>query len=303
MPSNVILCVDDEPSVLGVLRGLLKNLGSDLVVEVAESGQEALEICSELLEEEREVCLVISDYIMPNMRGDEFLAHLHKLSPDTTTILLTGQSDLDGIRRAINEANLYRFLEKPWDDADLILTVKSAMLTYSQARELEKRNKELEQTNASLRESERLLEGRVNERTAELSETIDRLKQTQASLVQAEKLAAMGSMVAGLSHELNTPIGITLTTASALEYSTKEVLRSISNGEMRKSTITQFLDRTMEMAGLLVRSTERAAELISTFKQVAVKQTSEMRAVFDLKDMVEQLMEILAPISGMPLGS
>ncbi len=141
MGSSIILCVDDDVVVLNALRSLIvKALGSGNVVEIAETGEEALEICAELQQEGREISVVISDFIMPGMRGDELLIRLHEISPHTIKIMLTGQSDLQGLKRTINDSNLYRFLEKPFNNDDLMLTVKSAFKTYLQANELERQN-------------------------------------------------------------------------------------------------------------------------------------------------------------------
>jgi len=123
-----LLCVDDDATVLSALRTLLKNtLGPQCQIELAESGQEALEICQELHDEGQQVNIVISDFIMPSMRGDELLVRLHEKFPDMVKIMLTGQSDFAGVKRVINEARLYRFIEKPFNNADLVLTAKAAI--------------------------------------------------------------------------------------------------------------------------------------------------------------------------------
>ncbi len=151
MTTGIILCVDDDTTVLKALRTLLGSmLGSDNVIEIAESGQEALELCDDLQKEGRELTLVISDFIMPGMRGDELLVRLHEKSPKTIKIMLTGQSDLTGVKRAINEANLYRFLEKPFNNADLVLTAKSAVHAYKQERGLILQIETLKKENAEL---------------------------------------------------------------------------------------------------------------------------------------------------------
>lgn len=164
MASDIVLCVDDDTTVLSALRSILiKTLGTGHAVEVAESGQEAMELCHELKASSREISVVISDFIMPGMRGDELLVRLHEVSPRTIKIMLTGQSDLEGVKRTINEANLYRFLEKPFNNADLMLTVKSAMHVYRQGITLTERTVELERINKNL-------EAIVAERTTELTE-------------------------------------------------------------------------------------------------------------------------------------
>ncbi len=161
---GIILCVDDDSTVLNALRSVFaKHFGSELQVEFAESGDEALEIAAELRAQGRELGLVISDFMMPGMKGDEFLVRLHEQSPNTVKIMLTGQSDLTGVKRAINQANLYRFLEKPFLNEDIVLTVRAAVRAYCQERDLVRQNEELRRLNAEL-------ESIVDERTRELVE-------------------------------------------------------------------------------------------------------------------------------------
>lgn len=153
MAAATVLCVDDDVTVLNAMRTVLRStLGSAVLVELAQSGAEGLEICHELKEKGQEIDLVISDYIMPGMRGDDFLIQLHARSPRTIKIMLTGQSDLAGVKRTVNEASLYRFIEKPFNNADFILTVKSALRAYMLERDaghvgegLRRRNLELQQ--------------------------------------------------------------------------------------------------------------------------------------------------------------
>ena len=164
MKKEIILCVDDDVSVLNALRTLISNtISKDYIIEIAESGEEALEICQDVEAEGNELCAVISDFIMPGMYGDELLVRIHKMSPRSVKIMLTGQSSLQGVKRAINEANLYRFIEKPFDNSDMMLTLKSAIHAFRQDRELELRNRELEIANTHL-------EQLVAERTSELVE-------------------------------------------------------------------------------------------------------------------------------------
>jgi len=145
MNNGILLCVDDDQTVLVAMRTLLsKSVGSGVQIVIAESGHEALEIAEEYASQGQQISVVISDFIMPSMRGDELLVRLHEKFPRMVKIMLTGQSDLGGIKRSINEANLYRFLEKPFNNADLVLTARSAMQLFLIDSQLEQRNTELE---------------------------------------------------------------------------------------------------------------------------------------------------------------
>ncbi|HBL13043.1 MAG TPA: diguanylate cyclase, partial [Cyanobacteria bacterium UBA11162] len=151
MKELAILLVDDEPMVLESLaEDLLRNFGQDYQIEAAESGEEALEVVEELQGEGIEIAVVISDQVMPGLKGDELLSQIHLQYPNILKIMLTGQAGVDAVGNAVNSANLYRYIAKPWNAIDLTLTVKEAVTKYLQV-------KQLEQQNIQLREDERRL--------------------------------------------------------------------------------------------------------------------------------------------------
>lgn len=138
MKKHCIICVDDEKLILYSLKGeLTKIFGNKVTLELAESGEEALEIIEECINEETEIPIIISDYLMDKMYGDEFLKKAHHLIPTSKKILLTGQATLEGVKNSINEANLYRYIIKPWDSTDLKLTLTEAFLSYYKERLIE----------------------------------------------------------------------------------------------------------------------------------------------------------------------
>jgi len=148
MNKPVVVCIDDEPTVLDSLTIELNTyIGEQCLIETAESGEEALELLTELLAEEYEVALVMSDYIMPEMKGDEVLKRIHEISPNTLKIMLTGQADIEAVGNAIKYAKLYRYIAKPWQPEDLKLTVREAVQSYVQNAQLQQMNLELEQSN------------------------------------------------------------------------------------------------------------------------------------------------------------
>ncbi len=162
MNQVAIVCVDDEPSILDSLEiELEKAVGYDYLIEIAEDGEEGLEVCEELLENGDEIALVIADCIMPGMKGDELLKRIHTLSPKTLKILLTGQAELDAVSNAIKHANWYRYIAKPWQSDDFRLTVTEALHSYFQDKKLAEfyahleekivqRTRELQQKNEAL---------------------------------------------------------------------------------------------------------------------------------------------------------
>jgi CheY-like chemotaxis protein len=128
MSDSAILCVDDEAEILQCLKEQLKRcFGQRYVYEVAQSAEEALSVIDELHEDEVKILIIVSDWLMPGIRGDEFLIQVHQRFPKIVTVLLTGQADEAAVERAKQEANLYACIQKPWTEADLKQIIASAL--------------------------------------------------------------------------------------------------------------------------------------------------------------------------------
>jgi PAS domain S-box-containing protein len=139
------------------------------------------------------------------------------------------------------------------------------------------------------------LEHRVVERTRALEEANASLSQAMEQLVQREKLASLGSLVAGVAHELNTPIGNALTVSTALNDIHRAFADALANGPLKRSALDRFIAENHDATALIERNLQRAATLISHFKQVAVDQASVRRRRFELGEMVADVLSTLSP--------
>ncbi len=146
------------------------------------------------------------------------------------------------------------------------------------------------------------LEDQVALRTEELlnakehaEESLQLLQQTQEDLIQAEKMAALGGLVAGVAHEINTPIGITLSSATFLQAETEKVFALYQEGELDGEGLDSYFDTAQQSAKLMTINCQRAAALIQSFKQVAVDQTSDNQRQFNLKEYLAEIILSLRP--------
>ncbi|MGB7443741.1 MAG: ATP-binding sensor histidine kinase [Coleofasciculaceae cyanobacterium] len=147
----------------------------------------------------------------------------------------------------------------------------------------------------NLRHFNENLEQLVEQRTAELSQALNDLKATQEQLVESEKMASLGGLVAGVAHEINTPVGIGITAASFLADKTADFYQAYKSGKMKRSQLEKFLDTAMQSSSMVLSNLNRAADLIQSFKQVAVDQSSEQQRTVNLKQYLSEILISLQP--------
>jgi PAS domain S-box-containing protein len=167
--------------------------------------------------------------------------------------------------------------------------VVGAIETLVDISERKRAEREVQQLNERL-------EAKVGERTAELGRANEELRLAMKQLVQTEKLASLGSLVAGVAHELNTPLGNVITVATSLRARTEEFATLLASGEgLRRSSITDFTRGCLDAAAIVERNATRAGDLIGSFKEVAVDQTSMRRRQFDLGEVIREILSALHP--------
>ena len=288
MGKGTIICVDDERIVLNGLQTQLgRYFGSDFSIELAESGEEALELVNELMLEGNEIVVVISDQLMPGIKGHELLKQIHQLTPSTYNILLTGQTDIDAVTEAVNHANLYRYISKPWEGNDLILTIKEAIKGFYQEKQLQEQNRLLERHNKEL-------EILVDERTKELrlekeksdellvsqQEAFKQLKEAQSQIVQSEKMASLGQLTAGVAHEINNPINFVLSNVNPLTRDIDDMIEFINQEPSKVSEDLKYsITESRQLLEGITDGAKRIAEIVSGLRSFSRLSETEKKKV------------------------
>jgi len=125
MRQFAILCIDDDETILNALEVQIKKVFKDrFIIELAQNAKDAIDILDELEEENIELSIIISDWLMPGMKGDELLILVHKKFPNAVKIMLSGQADKLAIEKAKKEAEIVKFINKPWNSQELIELIK-----------------------------------------------------------------------------------------------------------------------------------------------------------------------------------
>ncbi len=155
------------------------------------------------------------------------------------------------------------------------------------------RNKEtlLKKVICDLQEYQSILE----KKSSDLERTLADLSLMQAKLVEVEKMAALGGLVAGIAHEINTPVGTSITLASTLRDETQLLMTLVESGCLKKSLLNHYLDIANEVSSLILSNLNRAGELVHSFKQIAVDQSNSEKRTFKVKEYIEEVMISISP--------
>jgi signal transduction histidine kinase len=277
MPPSRILVVDDDAANRDVLMRRLAREGHQVVN--ATGGSSALELAAT-----REFDLILLDLVMPEMSGFEVLRRLKAVENTyhVPVIVISAIDELDSVARCI-EAGAEDYLQKPFNPILLRARI-GACLEKKSLRDREKRFiADLEETLRRDIAKRRQVEAALHE------------SETRRFLIEAERLAALGGLVAGVAHEISSPVGTSLTIASTLAHRSAIFAEHVASGQMRRSVLSEFTDHCHDATGQLVANLQRAGELIQSFKQVAVDRSHADRRTFDLKITTEQIVASLRP--------
>ncbi|CAN7651858.1 hybrid sensor histidine kinase/response regulator [Pseudoduganella sp. LjRoot289] len=258
-PQKTVLIIDDTPANLGVLVDYLEQ--HDLSVAVAQDGEEGLMRARFLCPD-----LILLDVMMPVLDGIETCRRLKAddSTRDIPVIFMTALGEtgdkLTGFR-----AGGVDYITKPFQIEEVLVRLN---------------------THLALRHT-----------TQQLQRTVAELNMAQSELVRSETLAALGAMVAGIAHELNTPIGNGMLIASTLTDLSQEMARRLRDNQgLTRSALEKYLADANDAGDILQRNLKRAGSLINSFKQVAIDRASSQRRKFALADLVQETVLILTPM-------
>ncbi len=292
-----IVVIDDEDIVRHSLCDQLEDMGYRVVP--AAHGAIGIKKIQEFHPD-----LILTDMRMPEMGGLEVIKKSKEIAPDIPIVVVSGAGRLDDAVEALR-LGAYDYLVKPIKDFAVLehvvnkalenrrLLVENRNYQLHLEQQVEERTQALANANQELTEHKQQLEQTVKARTQELQESLLHLKQTQAHLVEAEKMASLGGLVKGVAHELNTPLGICITATSLLQTNMQKLNKLFKENKLTPNHLKQFFESAYQAEDMVSAQLNRSAELIQHFKQVMVDVSCEEVKRFNLAEQLNTVIDNL----------
>lgn len=295
-----ILVVDDQPANVFAMKTLLAEVDAEVIT--ANSGNEGL-----MATIDHRYALILLDINMPGMDGFEMAEILRtdKNCQDTPIIFVTAAFKDNANKLKGYSAGAVDYIEKPIDQT-ILLSKVNIFLELHRSRAIladlvSDLNQQVSLTNESLNK-EKLARAQTNKISEELTKankqltkTVEQLSRSQVKLIEQEKMASLGQLVAGVAHEINTPIGIGVTASTTIVDNLKVLKNNFENKTLKSAQLAKFINESEQTFSIIYQNLARAADLISSFKQVAVDQSSEAERNFNFHQVMNEIITSLTP--------
>lgn len=273
MGSLSILTIDDNDSIRLSIASYLEDMGYN--VFEADCGEDGINII-----EKEHIDVILTDTHMPGLSGIDILKYVNENCPDTPTIVISGAGEIRFVVEALREG-AWDYITKPIEDLGFLThTVDKVIKRMNLIRENRERDKELEDKNNVLNES------------------LDLLKRTQKQLVESEKMASLGYMVNGVAHEINTPLGVCMTSSSYLKEQVEIIDILSQDNKMKLSDFNNYISKTRELINIIFSSLQSMSNLVTNFKQLSMNPGDINLHKFNLNETISSV--LLFAVSSYP---
>lgn len=266
-----VYVVDDVQENIQVVGNILKQHG--IGISVARNGEQALIGIIKKMPD-----LILLDVTMPGMDGYEVCEKLKEntLTAHIPVIFLTGRTNTEDVLKGF-KVGAVDYVTKPFNSAELLSRVFTHLELKDSRDIINKQNQE------------------ITLQRDQLSETLNKLKLTQNKLVEFEKMAALGTLVAGVAHEINTPVGIGIQGASTILSQTVKFAEVVKSSSLSRSDLIHYIELVNKTSTLVLSNLQRTAELVKSFKKVSVDQVEDERQRFNIKQYIKSVLTTFSP--------